>query len=113
MTLENHQTRRPSLFATLLVIVSMTLSFTSFARAENDQSSGGGEGISVAGSGEVKAKPKVVEINATVSGDAELAADAIVKYRDARRRAVDALNGLKLEGLKIDTNGFPGAQGLE
>src|SRR4051812_36487033 len=68
--------------------------------------SGAGEGISVAGSGEVKAKPTTVELNATVSGDAELAADAIVKYRDARRRAVEALNGLKLEGLKVEGGGF-------
>jgi uncharacterized protein YggE len=87
------------------------------ARAEQggsqDQGGGAGEGISVAGSGEVKAKPTSVEIVANVSGDAELAADAIVKYRDARRRAVDALKGLKLEGLKVDTGGFSVAQGVD
>jgi uncharacterized protein YggE len=65
-----------------------------------------GDGITVSGSGEVKSKPNVVEISATVSGDAELAADAIVKYRDARRRGVEALNGLKLPGLKVESGGF-------
>jgi uncharacterized protein YggE len=82
--------------------------------SSQEQGGGGaGEGISVAGTGEVKAKPTSVEINATISGDAELAADAIVKYRDARRRAIEALNGLKLEGLKIDTGGFSVAQGMD
>ncbi len=74
---------------------------------------GGGGGISVAGSGEVKGKPTVVESTATVSGDAELAADATVKYRDARRRAVEALGGLKLEGLKIEPGGFAVNQSVD
>src|SRR3954447_25662896 len=109
---ENRPTTRLSVSTTLLFALALAIG-PSLVRAEGDQSTGGGEGISVAGSGEVKAKPKVVEINATVTGEAELAADAIVKYRDARRRAVDALNGLKLEGLKIDTNGFSVAQGMD
>ena len=73
----------------------------------------GGDGISVAGSGEAKGKPTAVEIGATVSGDAELAADAIVKYRDTKRRAVEALEGLKLEGLKIESGGFAINQGMD
>jgi hypothetical protein len=68
-------------------------------------------GIGVAGAGEVKARPTVVEITASVTGDAELAADAIVKYRDAKRRGVDALDGLKLPGLKVETGGFGVNQG--
>jgi uncharacterized protein YggE len=102
-----------SVLTALSFVLSLALLVTPVARADDQPSTGGGEGISVAGSGEVKAKPKVVEINATVTGDAELAADAIVKYRDARRRAVAALNGLKLEGLKIDSNGFSVAQGMD
>src|SRR4051812_24658852 len=109
---ENRPTTRLSVSTTLLFALALAIG-PAVARAEDQPSTGGGEGISVAGSGEVKAKPKVVEINATVTGDAELAADAIVKYRDARRRAVDALNGLKLEGLKIDSNGFSVAQGVD
>lgn len=72
-----------------------------------------GDGISVSGSGEAKAKPTAVEISATVSGDAELAADAIIKYRDTKRRAVEALEGLKLEGLKIESGGFAINQGVD
>ena len=74
---------------------------------------GPGDGISVSGSGEAKGKPTAVEISAVVSGDAELAADAIVKYRDAKRRAVEALEGLKLEGLKIESGGFGINQGVD
>jgi uncharacterized protein YggE len=112
MNSENRRTLRRSTLTTLYCAFALAVSAVA-ARGEDQPSTGGGEGISVAGSGEVKAKPKVVEINATVTGDAELAADAIVKYRDARRRAVAALNGLKLEGLKIDSNGFSVAQGMD
>jgi uncharacterized protein YggE len=73
----------------------------------------GGDGISVAGSGEAKGKPTAVEISAVVSGEAELAADAIVKYRDTKRRAVEALEGLKLEGLKVESGGFAISQGVD
>jgi uncharacterized protein YggE len=113
---ENRRTTRRSTLTTLVVLAAaaaLALGPAAAVTRAEDQPGNAGEGISVAGSGEVKAKPKVVEINATVTGDAELAADAIVKYRDARRRAVDALNGLKLEGLKIDTNGFSVAQGVD
>jgi uncharacterized protein YggE len=84
------------------------------ARAQQPASdSPGGAGISVAGSGEVKSKPNVVEINASIAGEAELAADAIVKYRDARRRAVEALTGLGLDGLKVESGGFGINQGID
>jgi uncharacterized protein YggE len=112
MNSENRRTLRRSTLTTLFCAFALAVSAVA-ARGEDQPSTGGGEGISVAGSGVVKAKPKVVEINATVTGDAELAADAIVKYRDARRRAVDALNGLKLEGLKIESNGFSVSQGVD
>jgi uncharacterized protein YggE len=63
-------------------------------------------GITVSGSARVTAKPTTVEIPCVVSGDAELTADAIVKYRDARKRAVAAIEGLKIPGLSIDSNGY-------
>lgn len=63
------------------------------------------KGILVAGTGEAKAKPNVVELGGTVSGDAELASDAITKYRDNRQRAIDAIENLKIEGLKIQPGG--------
>jgi uncharacterized protein YggE len=64
------------------------------------------EGITVAGTGQAKAKPTVVEIGATVSGEAELTADAMVKYRDAKKRAIDKLVGLKIPALSIESTGF-------
>lgn len=100
--------------ALLAPLFGPLLALPAAARGEESPSSGTpGNGISVAGTGEVKAKPNAVEINANISGDAELAADAIVKYRDSRRRAVEALNGLKLEGLKIDSGGFGVNQGVD
>ena len=63
-------------------------------------------GITVSGSGKASAKPTSVEIPCIVSGDAELTADAIVKYRDARKRAVDAIQGLKIAGLTVESKGY-------
>jgi uncharacterized protein len=71
------------------------------------------QGITVTGSGETKAKPTTVQIPAVVKGDAELAADAIVKYRDARRRAVEALDKLKITGLSVESNGFAVNKGVD
>jgi len=80
-------------------IIGISLAAGSIARAEDT-------GITVAGSGEAKAKPTVVEINATVSGEAELAADAVVKYRDAKKKGIKAIEALKVPGLSIESNGF-------
>lgn len=63
-------------------------------------------GITVAGTAKVSSKPTTVEIPCIVSGDAELTADAIVKYRDARKRAVSAIEGLKIDGLSVDSKGY-------
>lgn len=62
-------------------------------------------GISVAGSGESKGKPSIVELSGTVTGEAELASDAITKYRDNRQRAVEAMDNLKIDGLKVIGSG--------
>ncbi|MBX3442205.1 MAG: SIMPL domain-containing protein [Planctomyces sp.] len=62
-------------------------------------------GILVAGRGEAKSKPNVVELSGTVTGEAELASDAITKYRDNRQRAVDAVENLKIENLSIEGGG--------
>ena len=63
-------------------------------------------GITVSATGEVKGKPNLVEIGAVVNAEAELTADAIVKYREAKKKSVTALEGLKLANLAIDSNGF-------
>ena len=62
-------------------------------------------GIAVAGTGESKGKPTIVELSGTVTGEAELASDAITKYRDNRARAVEAMDNLKIEGLKVKGSG--------
>jgi uncharacterized protein len=64
------------------------------------------DGITVSGTAKVMGKPNAVQIGAYVSGDAELTADAVVKYRDARKRAVAALEGLKIPTLSIESDGF-------
>ncbi|HEX3358832.1 MAG TPA: SIMPL domain-containing protein [Tepidisphaeraceae bacterium] len=63
-------------------------------------------GITVSGSGKASGKPTVIEIPCIVSGDAELTADALVKYRDARKHAVDAIDGLKIPGLSVESKGY-------
>jgi uncharacterized protein YggE len=61
-----------------------------------------GEGIAVYGTGELTARPNMVEIDLHVSGKAELTGDALVKYRDSKKRLLEALDKLKLPGLSTD-----------
>ena len=51
-----------------------------------DGASGWPEGITVSGNGTAKAKPTMIEVEAHVAGEAELASDAKVKYQDARKK---------------------------
>lgn len=83
--------------------LAMLLCLLFAASVHADDSS---SGITVSGSAKVMGKPNAVEIGAFVSGDAELTADAVVKYRDARKRAVTALEGLKIANLSIESDGF-------
>lgn len=62
-------------------------------------------GISVYGSGETVAKPDVVEISLRATAAAELTGDAIIKYRDTKRRTLEAFEKLKLEKLEIEELG--------
>jgi uncharacterized protein YggE len=59
-------------------------------------------GITVSGTGETIGKPDVIEISMRAAANAELTADAIVKYRDAKRRILEAFDKLKLEQLEIE-----------
>ena len=49
------------------------------------------DGIAVYGTGELSARPNMVEIDLHVSGKAELTGDALVKYRDSKKRVLEAL----------------------
>ncbi len=64
------------------------------------------EGFTVVGKGLVSAKPNLVEIDLEVSAASELTADAIVKYRDAKKRIHDAFAGLKLDNLAVEERGL-------
>jgi uncharacterized protein YggE len=64
------------------------------------------EGFTVAGKGFVAAKPDLAEIDLDVVASSELTADAIVKYRDAKRRIRDAFAALKLGNVTVDERGL-------
>lgn len=64
------------------------------------------EGIVVQGAGQAKARPTQVEIQASISGEAEIASDATVKFRDARKRALAAIEALKNPDLKVESAGI-------
>ncbi|HVC95535.1 MAG TPA: SIMPL domain-containing protein [Pirellulales bacterium] len=62
-------------------------------------------GISVYGTGETSAKPDLVEISLRANASAELTADALVKYKDTKRRTLEAFEKLKLEKLEVEEQG--------
>jgi uncharacterized protein YggE len=91
-----------------IVLTALALMIAAPLRAADNS-----DGITVIGNGEAKSRPTQVEISGLVAGDAELAADAIVKYRDAKKHAVDALNNLKLPSLAIESQGFTVNQAID
>jgi uncharacterized protein YggE len=64
------------------------------------------EGFTVTGKGGVAAKPNRLEIDLEISASSELTADAIVKYRDAKRRLQEAFTALKLEHVSVEERGL-------
>lgn len=64
------------------------------------------EGFTVTGKGVAAAKPNRLEIDLEVSAASELSADAIVKYRDAKKRLQDAFTALKLENVTVEEHGL-------
>lgn len=88
------------LFSSRQFLVGLLCLFCAVATAHAE------EGITVSASGEVKGKPTVVEIGATVSGEAELTADALMKYREARKKGIDAINNLKLPNVSVESSGY-------
>ena len=85
-----------------VVLLGVSLVGLSGMTAKADDS----RGITVSGSGVVEAMPDSVELTATVEGNAELARDAVEKYRGSKRRVVEALNGLKIRGITIVGSGL-------
>lgn len=69
-------------------------------------SEGNFQGLAVTGKGTVSAKPNRLEIDLEVSASSELTADAIVKYRDAKRRLQEAFTALKLDNVTVEERGL-------
>ena len=63
------------------------------------------EGILVRGDGSAVARPTQIELSATLSGEAPLAADALVKFHDAKKRAMAAMAGMKNPDLLVEPGG--------
>jgi uncharacterized protein YggE len=64
------------------------------------------EGLTVVGKAMIGAKPTFAEIDLDVSASAELTGDAIVKFRDAKKRVHDAFDALKLPNVTIEERGL-------
>ena len=90
--------------ATLLEAGSARAQF--FGQQPGNASSNNIEGFTVAGKGTVAARPNSVEIDLEVTAASELTADAIVKYRDARKKIQEAFAGLKLANVNVAERGL-------
>lgn len=87
------------------VMAALTLlaAFSCPAQAQIVESGGGNlDGFTVAGKGTAGAKPNRLEIDLEISAASELTADAIVKYRDAKKRLEDAFAALKLPNVAVE-----------
>lgn len=58
------------------------------------------------GVGQVEVLPSRAVLNTVVAGSAEDAGDAMTKYTDAKRRALEALNGLGIDGVTVEELGL-------
>lgn len=76
------------------------------AQAQHGSTADQPSGIMVYGTGERRTRPDMVEIDLRASASAELTADALVKYRDAKRRTLEAFDKLQLEKLSIEELGL-------
>ncbi len=59
-------------------------------------------GLSVVGKGASAAKPNRLEIDLEVNAASELSSDAIVKYRDAKKRLAEAFAALKMKNVAVE-----------
>ena len=62
--------------------------------------------ITVTAAGTASVQPDVAEVRASVTGSAAMAADALKKFRDNRRRAIEAIKKLKLDNLSVEAGGI-------
>jgi uncharacterized protein YggE len=89
-----------ALASTLLCLLA------SRAAAQYEPPAQASNGITVYGTGERRTRPHMVEIDLRASASAELTADALVKYRDTKRRTLEAFQQLQFEQLSIEEQGL-------
>jgi uncharacterized protein YggE len=94
---------------TLSLAAVSLIAWTTIASAQ--VYSGNLEGITVYGSGELRAKPNFVEISLKAAARAELTDDAIVKFKDSKQRTLDAFTALKMKNLTVHETGLTLAPG--
>ena len=85
-----------------VLILAVSLLWAGTARAADPSAA---NTISVSGSATVKARPTTVVISGTLTGEAELAADASVKFGDQKKKVMGILTGLKNPDLTIESQG--------
>lgn len=91
----------------LLLLGGLLLVVSPSVRAENRS------GIAVKATGVVKLRADVLEMEGQVGGNAEIASDAITKYRSNRQRAVEAIEALQIPQLKIDAGRIEITSGMD
>ncbi len=83
---------RARVVCALALLLSLPCCLPAVAQTSADAPANGqGAGITVYGSGHSSAKPNIIEVQLRSAAKAELTGDAIVKYRDAKRRTLAAL----------------------
>ncbi len=94
--------------AMLISMAMAAVASPAFAQSLDPSSSQAGsiDGFVVAGKGMVAARPNRLEIDLEISAASELSADAIVKYRDAKKRLHDAFTTLKMSNVTIEERGL-------
>jgi len=85
-----------------LAVVTVSLLTLLVAGPARAQVADGLDGFTVTGKGTASALPNRLEIDLEVSAASELSADAIVKYRDAKKRLEDAFATLKLPNVAVE-----------
>ncbi|HEY2759386.1 MAG TPA: SIMPL domain-containing protein, partial [Pirellulales bacterium] len=89
------------------IVVAVGLIGAQVDGANADAATSGDEaGVTVWASGEATIRPNRLEIDIKAAASAELTGDAVVKYRDALKRAKDAFDKLKIEKLEIVDRGM-------
>jgi len=96
---------------TLSLAAAALIAWTTTASAQVYGTGGNLEGITVYGTGELRAKPNFVEISLKAAARAELTDDAIVKFKDSKQRTLDAFTALKMKNLKVHETGLTLAPG--